>query len=144
MAQAVRDLQELHAAAATEPWGYEWLAPPAVAALVHLVAACMLRPSGKVPQALAHLEAGQQLIAESLQHLGVRLKVRMSAGLVIHPSPGPSSGCFHHIRRVGRRQAVLLGVEMAHLVAWTGFMASCSTIQADLMFCNPVAVPGNV
>lgn len=75
MVQAVRDLQELHAAVATESWGYEWLAAPAVAALVHLVSACMLRPSGKLSQASAQLEAGQQLIAESLERQGVRLKV---------------------------------------------------------------------
>ena len=75
MEQTVRDLQDLHTAAAAEPWGYEWLAPPAVAALVHLVSACMLRPAGKLTMALNHLEVGQRVIGEALERIGVQLEV---------------------------------------------------------------------
>ncbi|KAK9828312.1 hypothetical protein WJX74_008420 [Apatococcus lobatus] len=79
MDQAVRNLQDLFTAAMANPWGYEWLSPPAVAALVHLVSACMLRPSGKLSKALAHLEAGQRDIAECLDKLKIKLKAGQSA-----------------------------------------------------------------
>ena len=73
--QAVRSLQDLQKAAMDNPWAYEWLSPPAVAALVHLVSVCMLRPSGKLSMALAELEAGQKAIAKALEKLSIQLRV---------------------------------------------------------------------
>ena len=75
MAQAVRDLHDLYTAAAAEPWSYEWLSVPGVAALVHLVSACMLRPPGKLSLALEQAHAGQQLMTDALQAEGVDLQV---------------------------------------------------------------------
>lgn len=77
MVQAVRDLQDLYTAAAAEPWTYEWLPVSCVAVLVHLVSACMLRPPGKLKEAVPQLQAGLQLVIESLSSDRIDIQVSL-------------------------------------------------------------------
>ena len=85
MTQAVRELQDLYTAAAAQPWSYEWLPITCVAVLVHLISACMLRPPGKFSAALAQLQAGLQLVNESLTSDRIDLQVRLEES----PPPPP-------------------------------------------------------
>ncbi|KAF6255054.1 cohesin loading factor [Scenedesmus sp. NREL 46B-D3] len=51
---------------------YRWLPPAALGALVQLLAAVILKPGGKVKQALLHISRGLQLVEQQLaaQHVG--------------------------------------------------------------------------
>ncbi len=87
MAQTVEDLQNLYRAAVAEPWSYEWLPISCVAILVHLVSASMLRPSGKLSAASAQLQAGLQLVDESLATERIDLQVWKIGHRSLHSLP---------------------------------------------------------
>lgn len=56
-------------------WGYSWISTPAVEAVVCLLAAAILRPAGKLKQALAYLARAQQGIHAELQQHNLGIEV---------------------------------------------------------------------
>lgn len=56
-------------------WQYAWLPTGAVQALVYWLAATILRPPGRFPQAMSYFCQGQQAIDEELKrhHIGVQV-----------------------------------------------------------------------
>lgn len=58
-----------------QAWGYSWLPLGAVEAVVCLLGGTILRPAGKLRQALAYFTQAQQAIDAELQqqHLGIQV-----------------------------------------------------------------------
>lgn len=59
-----------------QPWSYNWLPTRAVCAAACLACACVLRPGGKLKDALKYLERGQRLIEGELHAQHIDLQVR--------------------------------------------------------------------
>lgn len=59
-----------------EPWSYRWLPASAVCAAACLACACVLRPGGKLKDALKYLERGQCYIENELHAQRIDIQVR--------------------------------------------------------------------
>lgn len=74
-------------------WQYAWLPTGAVQALVCWLAATILRPPGRFPQAMSYFSRGQQAIDEELKRHHIGMQVASAPA----PPPTPPGSCLPHV-----------------------------------------------
>lgn len=72
---AIAEMEMLLQQVQGQPWGYSWIPTAAVEAVVYLLAGNIMRPAGKLKQALAFFARAEQATDAELQrqHLGVKV-----------------------------------------------------------------------
>jgi hypothetical protein len=78
----VEEMTSLLEEARQQPWCYDWLPLSGVVTLVALVAAAVLRPSGRFAVALSHMQPALDFLEIDLSSRGIAPQVRLVVPLM--------------------------------------------------------------